>query len=189
MHDMTMPVTVDNYEEIANSPKYGDRPVEVIKGRIVVMPHRTAGYGELLLNMAAVLGNFVEEHSMGRVAAGGVAILLDRNESDGDTIRGVDIAYLSYAKAPEPLPYRVLDLVPDLAIQVMSPDDSFMAVRNMVRQLQGIGCPQVWVVVPSDREVDVHTAAGIATYGEGDTISAGDALPGFEIAVADIFPS
>ena len=189
MYDMTVPVTVDNYEAVANSPKYGDRPVEVIKGRIVVMPHRTAGYGELLLNIAAVLGNFVEQHSMGRVAAGGVAILLERNESEGDTIRGVDIAYFSHAKAPEPLPYRVLDLVPDLAIQVMSPDDPFMPVRNKVRQLLGIGCPQVWIVVPDDREVDVHSAAGISTYGEGDTINAGDALPGFEIAVADIFPS
>ena len=46
----------------------------------------------------------------------------------------------------------------------------------------------VWVVYPDDREVDVHTAASSITLFEGDTLTGGDVLPGFELPVADIFP-
>ena len=189
MSVLTMPVTVDNFDEVASLPEFADCLVEIIEGEIVTMSLHNPGHGEIVMELGSEIRNYVKQNRLGRVTGGDAAFIMERNEHGRDTIRGLDIAYLSYAKAPEPLPYRVVDLVPDLAIEVMSPGNSFVDIRNKVRQLLDIGCPQVWIVVPGDREVDVHSAAGISTYGEGDTISAGDALPGFEIEVADIFPS
>jgi Uma2 family endonuclease len=77
---------------------------------------------------------------------------------------------------------------PLIAIEVVSPSETraFMADKTAI-SLRG-GVQQVWVIWPDTRTVDIWTSAGMHTLTEHSTLTGGAALPGFTLAVADIFP-
>ena len=189
MEILTQPVTADNFMEVANLPEFADCLVELVEGEIVTMGHNNAMHGEILIEIGAELRNFVKPRGLGRITGADAAFVLQRNPDGRDTIRALDIAFISRERAPEPLPQTSYDTPPDLAIEIMSPSNTVNDTRRKVRQLLKAGAREVWVVYPDFREVDVHTADDRITYREGDTISGGVILPGFEIAVVDIFPS
>jgi Uma2 family endonuclease len=83
---------------------------------------------------------------------------------------------------------RFLELAPDLAVEVVSPSDSANAVHEKVLEYLSAGVQLVWVVHPIQRTVTVYSEGPVAhVLSEGDTLNGGDLLPGFSLAVADIF--
>lgn len=153
------------------------------------MPFNNGLHGRIVIRLGGKLDQFVDTHALGQVTGADAGFVLERNPDGRDTVRGLDIAFISRERAPGPLSETIIDSVPDLAIEVMSPSNAADDIRLKVRQLLQAGCSQVWVVYPSLREVDVHSADGMRSFREGDTLSAPDILPGFEIAVTDIFPA
>ena len=185
---MTRRVTADNFLEVASLPEYVDQNIELVNGEIVSMPVTNTEHAETVGRLAVYVGWFAMQNNSGRLYVGDAGIVLERDEVDGDTVRGLDLAFVSYDKAPMRLPTRLIEIAPDLAIEVMSPSNTVGYTRRKIRQLLSMGCPQVWIVHPDLREVDVHSAdGGVATYRDGDTLDASDVLPGFTIAVSDIF--
>ena len=181
-------LSVEDFLEIANRSEYADCLVELVQGEIVTMPPPQPFHGVVLARLAARLFIFVESLGLGYVAAGDAGFVLERNPDGRDTVRGLDIAFISRAKAPEPLPNTWVEVAPDLAIEIMSPSNTVGDTNLKIDQLLRAGCPQVWIVHPDLRRVDVHSLAGMRVYREGDMLSGGDILPGFELAVSDIFP-
>lgn len=112
--------------------------------------------------------------------------LLARNP---DTVRGPDVYYVGPERAPNTgVPEAFWDIAPDLAVEVVSPGDGADEVRQKVRDYLAAGTRLVWLVYPRTREVVVHTPDGLSrAYGEGDTLEAFDALPGFACAVTQLF--
>ncbi len=49
------------------------------------------------------------------------------------------------------------------------------------------GAKMVWLIYPRQRIVEVLTAADRQLLTENDTIEGGDLLPGFSVAVRDLF--
>ena len=182
-------INVEDFLQIASQPEYADRRVELVEGEIVTMPFNNALHGWIVIFLGGKLSNFVAEHRLGLVTGADAGFVLERRPGDRDTVRGLDIAFISHEKAPDPLTATLLEVTPDLVIEVISPSNTADDIRLKVHQLLQAGCEQVWVVYPSLREVDVHSAAGIHSFREGDSLSAPASLPGFEIAVSDIFPA
>ena len=83
-----------------------------------------------------------------------------------------------------------MPIPPDLAVEVVSPNDLVYDVAEKVREYLEAGFPLVWVLYPEDRTVIVHPN-GEEAYLLGPTreISAEAALPGFRCKVADLFPA
>ena len=181
-------ISVEEFMEIASQPEYADCVVELVEGEIVTMPTVKSVHAEVEAALIILLGGYIRQKRLGRIYSGDAGFVVERDPEGRDTVRGLDIAFVSLAKAPEPLPNTWLEIAPDLAIEIMSPSNTAADIRLKVRQLLRAGCAQVWVVYPSLREVDAHSADGIRVYNEGDSLSAPDILPGFEIAVSDIFP-
>ena len=169
-------------------PEYADQNIELVEGEIVTMPTTNMQHGATMTRIAALLGTFVLQQQQGLLLTGDVGVRLERKPFGRDTVRGLDFAYLSAGRAPQAIFPILLNIVPDLAIEVMSPGNKVPDTRLKVRQLLEAGTQAVWIVHPDFNEVDVYTVDGMTTYREGDSISGGDILPGFEIAVADIFP-
>lgn len=85
-----------------------------------------------------------------------------------------------------PRPYRG---APDLAIEILSPDDRMSRVMTKIRFYLENGVRLVWLIDPDRRTVTVFTTperGRILT--DGDTLDGGDVLPGFACAVAEILP-
>ncbi len=130
----------------------------------------------------------VYDNDLGRVAVGDTPYIVERNSDGKDTVRGLDLSFLSKSKAPQPLPRQPMTVMPDLAVEVVSPRNETVDFRLKIHQLLEAGACMIWVVYPEMRIVDVHTASGVTALKEDDTLSGGDILPGFSVTVSDIFP-
>ena len=80
-------------------------------------------------------------------------------------------------------------IVPDLAAEVLSPNDLIYEVDLKVEEYPRAGVKLVWVINPEARTVMVHRLDGSATkLRNGDEISGEEVLPGFRCKITDFFP-
>ena len=182
-------ISAEEFLELAQRPEYQDRQIELVEGEIIEMSKPTPGHGEITMRLGVKIASYVYENDLGRVTAAETGFVVGRNPGGRATVRGLDIAFISKAKAPDPLPFKLFELVPDLAVEVISPGNRTGDTHKKVRELLKAGTPLIWIVYAETRTVAVHTAVGTVTYEESDTLSGGDVLPGFEVGVGDIFPA
>ncbi len=182
-------ISADGFLKIVGSPEYGDRIVELVAGEIVEMPLPNGEHGEVLAILTIKIGNHVLENDLGRIATGDTGFILERNPGGRDTVRGMDLAFVSRSKSPAPLPNSFVEFAPDLAVEVISPSNEAADIRLKIWQLLDAGTTLIWIVYPELQIVDVHTRDSVATLNAADTLSGGDVLPGFEIPVREIFPA
>jgi Uma2 family endonuclease len=77
---------------------------------------------------------------------------------------------------------------PDLAVEVVSPNDTVYDLEEKLDDYRSAGIPLVWVVSPPVRRVRViHRGATRADLGPDDDLTGEDVLPGFRCRVADLF--
>jgi Uma2 family endonuclease len=101
-----------------------------------------------------------------------------------DHARIPDVAFIVKERLPTDwLHYSAM--APDLAVEVLSPTDSFEATMEKVDEYLRQGTKIVWVVITSTREVIVCTAEG--KHFVKDVLTAPNLLPGFELPVSTIF--
>ncbi len=182
-------ISADGFLKIVGSPEYGDRIVELVAGEIVEMPLPNGEHGEVLAILTIKIGNHVLENDLGRIATGDTGFILERNPGGRDTVRGMDLAFVSRSKSPAPLPNSFVEFAPDLAVEVISPSNEAADIRLKIWQLLDAGTTLIWIVYPELQIVDVHTRDSVATLNAADTLSGGEVLPGFEIPVREIFPA
>lgn len=166
-----------------------DRIVELVEGVIVDMSRPGWEHGEILITMGALIRDHARQYDLGRVAGGDTGFVLERRADGKDTVRGLDIAFVSKEKPREQLTRGWTTIAPDLAVEIISPSNKAGDIEKKIEQLLSAGTSLIWVVYPELRTVKVHTMHGAKTLREDDVLSGGDILPGFEIHVADIFPS
>ncbi len=103
-----------------------------------------------------------------------------------------DVGYISYERQPQ------LDAIgynpnpPNLAVEVISDPNNGAEINALLRKVSSYLAASVvvWVVNPETHEVDVHRAGDApTTLTVKDSISAEDILPGFKLAVKDVFPA
>lgn len=171
-------------EEFARRPEPADgSKEELVRGEIETMPPTKGRHGFVQVRFARIIGNFVDEHRLGWVVTES-GVILDR---DPDTVRGPDVSYYSLARHPQP-PGDYFAIPPDLAVEVLSPDDRPGRVRDKIAQYVAAGVVLVWLADPEARTVTVYTGTLPGTkLGEADTIDGGTVLPGFTARVADFF--
>ncbi|MFM9106017.1 MAG: Uma2 family endonuclease [Chloroflexota bacterium] len=109
--------------------------------------------------------------------------------ADPDTVLAPDISFVSHARN---IPDRDLPgfapLAPDLAVEVRSPSNTAAEMPQRVARYLAAGALLVWVVDPAARTISVHSpGAEHLTLHEGDVLEGGAVLPGFSIAVSDVF--
>ena len=173
--------TVEEFEQLFAEAEHGDRLLELIHGEIVEkMP--TEEHGIVAGNTVFALRSYVQTHKSGRV---GVEVR-HRIPEDECNSRMPDVSYSTVRRAL--VTKGSVPTMPDLAVEVQSPDDSIKAMREKAAYYLANGAKLVWLVYPRKRMVEVYAANGhIDMLREGDTLSGEDLLPGFMMPVADFF--
>ena len=112
--------------------------------------------------------------------------LLTRNP---DTVRGPDVFYIRADRIPSTgIPEGFWMIHPDVAVEVVSPNETAEDVREKVRDYLTAGTPLVWVIYPRTQEVVAHTPDGLArTYSRDEILDAPTILPDFTCAVNTLF--
>jgi len=168
-------VTVDELEKL--SLPY---PAELYNGKVVFKMAAYA-HGKIQLRIAMKLGSYLESNPIGEAVTETNFQLWPerRNQS-----RIPDIAFVKKERVPADQ-WRFADLAPDLAVEIISPEDNFLKVMNKVDAYLEQGTQIVWVVIADTREVLVCTAA--SKHSVRDVLTAPELLPGFELPVEKIF--
>jgi Uma2 family endonuclease len=143
------------------------------------------GHGRVELVLGMALESWTRETRNGRVVVGEVGLYLRRNP---DTVRAADVLYISEERFARRGPSAYLDVPPELVVEILSPDDRWSEVMEKLEEYLAFGIDRVWIVDPRLRQVFAYPSLDrVATFGEGDVLADGDLLPGFQIAVADLF--
>jgi Uma2 family endonuclease len=174
-------MTADEFEQLLEQPEHQDRLLELIEGKVVEkLPTEEHGLVTSNLNYALVAYN--RQHKLGRI---GVEV---RHRLPGDQ-RNSRMPDLSFTSARRPLVTQgVVPEMPDLAVEIKSPDDSIRKQRAKATYYLEHGVRLVWLVYPALRLVEVYTLDGeIEILVAGDVLTGGDVLPGFNLPIADIF--
>jgi Uma2 family endonuclease len=171
-------------EELFELPDDG-RKYELVRGELVEMTPPGGWHGQKTLQIGARLLVHVEPRDLGRVYAEAGFILA----RDPDIVRAPDVAFVRADRVPsarDELGY--VPVAPDLAIEIVSPNDRASDVLDKVLEYLEHGVRLVWVVDRKRRTVTVWTPDRVARLlGEGDALDGGDVIPGFRLPVADIF--
>jgi len=168
-------VTIDELEKLSLP-----FPAELYNGKVVFkMPN--LGHAIIQNNIGRKIGNYLEGNPIGVV--GGDAnyrLWPERNRES----RAPDVSFILKDRLPKDL-FRYPPIAPDLAVEILSPGDNFEDVMDKVDEYLLQGAKLVWVVICRRREVLVCTAQ--SKYIVKDQLTAPEPLPGFELAVKDIF--
>lgn len=162
----------------------------VIKGELVKgVVHETMSAGGEHSEVAAVLAaefiNHVRPRRLGRVSTSDAGVLLERGP---DTVREPDVAFFSAETLPLDVKVRgFYEVVPDLVVEIVSPNDTPAYVAQRVAMWHSFGVPLVWAVYPVARTVAVHPLDDTTLlYTEDDTLDGGAVLPDFRCIVREI---
>ena len=105
-------------------------------------------------------------------------------------VRTPDVSLVLHSRVPRPHPKGYLRFVPDLAIEVVSPNDLVYNLDEKLEDYRSAGFPLVWVVNPDSRLVRVHVPGRpVAELRVGETLAAAGLLPGFAVAVDALVPA
>jgi Uma2 family endonuclease len=108
--------------------------------------------------------------------------------------RRPDVAFVSYQRFPreQEIPPEDIawDVVPDLAVEVFSPNDPGEEVMEMVGEYFRAGVRMVWVVYPRFAYVlAFESLTQVRGLTRSDTLDGGTVLPGFSLPLANLFSS
>lgn len=166
--------------------RYPDHNVELVRGVVKELPMPGAEHGVICQAMARLLGNHVVDHSLGRILINDTHFITRRNP---DEVRGMDVAYISYARLPKgPVPRGPLEVPPELIVEARSPSDAWTDVFAKVEEYiqAGVG---VVIVLDAEKRTASVCRPGIdqTDFHAADTLTVPDVLPGFAVEVARLF--
>lgn len=182
--------TVDDLWELSHQIEYVDKRLELSEGMLIEMSPAGGKHGMLALRLGRLIGNYVEAHHLGETTAAETGYILGKRADGKDTVRAPDVGFISAARVPENgLPDGYIPFAPDLAVEVVSPNDDAEDIHHKVNQFLKAGTRLVWVAYPKTQSVVVHTAQASHTLELDATLDGADVLPGFSLTVKAIFES
>ena len=167
----------------------GDETVhQLIDGVMIEMPRPGGQHGLLAVRFVRYLDRYVEEHQLGYVTVESGHF----SQDDPYTLLGPDVAFISKERAPRPFPEKFVPVMPDLAVEILSPSDTISKLRAKAELYLRKGARLVWIVIPDERSVEIFRMGEAGEIerelvaGEG-ALSGEELLPGFSLPLRSVF--
>lgn len=177
--------TVEEFWEIASLPENEDRLLEWEDGVIIDMGSSRRINTVTAARIIYFLNAFVLPRNLGLLTGPDAGYELHYVKR----VRRPDAAFLSIKYGIELVGVE-FNIAPDLAVEVVSPhEDVFKKAREYLQS----GTRIVWAVYADEKMVyvfhlDADGSLRSVPFGMEDTLDGGDVLPGFALAVSDVFP-
>ncbi len=152
-----------------------------------VLVEKVMGFSESRLAslLIAYLVVFVQRENLGIVAGEGSMTRLFPGR-----LRIPDVAFVSRERFGRRKKRRetILEFAPDLAVEILSKSNTRREMERKLRDYFAGGTRLVWYVDPRKRTVRVYTGPeNVVALTEDQTLDGGDVLPGFALALRDLF--
>lgn len=178
---MTVDARVFTADELLRLPDDGSR-YELVRGELRQMSPAGYDHGDIAMTIGAHLKTYVRAHRLGKVFAAETGFMLARNP---DTVLAADAAFVRTERVLPRGP-GFFPGPPDLAVEVISPSDSYSNVVVKTREWLRGGTRAVVVVDPPTMNVEVHRPSGAVTR-INDVLAVDDVVPGWTLPLAEIF--
>jgi Uma2 family endonuclease len=173
-------VTAEEFEKYPDD----DYRYELVEGRVVRMSPPGYIHGRITMAFGALLHQHVRAQALGVV----FNELGCKLKSNPDTVRGPDIAFIRTDRIPAKDPKGFWRGAPDLAVEVLSPDDTRSEIRAKTAEYLEAGVGLVVVVDPEKETVSLFARHGSTGPLRGDDIvDLDDVVAGFRCRVNEIF--
>jgi Uma2 family endonuclease len=158
---------------------------ELVRGELVMMSPAGSRHGAVAARIAKAIADAVEPTKLGVVFAAETGFVLERNP---DSVRAPDVAFVRAERITSGIPAGFFPGPPDLAVEVLSPNDQPQDVTAKVSQWLAAGTRLVWVVDPAARTLTAYGPAGsILVYHDGESVPGAPVLPGLTLPLDRVF--
>jgi Uma2 family endonuclease len=170
-------------EDLFKMPNLGR--CELVRGVINMMSPAGSEHGRIVWNITLLLGNFIKSHKLGTMRGAETGFII---RHDPDTVLAPDASFILADRLPEKHPKSYFDGPPDLAVEVLSPNDRASEVQTKIRDWLNAGCRAVWIVDPDTKSVTIYKSThDIAVLNAADMLTDDRLLPGFSASVGELF--
>ncbi len=174
----TKPITADELFAMGDIGR-----CELIHGELVMMSPAGAEHGVVALRFGRELSTFVEAHDLGAVFAAETGFQLAE-----DLVCGADAAFVRKERLAGGLPSGYFPGAPDLAVEVVSPNDRMREVAEKVNRWLAHGTRSVWVAQPKKLTTTLHrTGEAPQVFGVNQSLTDDRVLPGIQLPLSKVF--
>lgn len=172
-------------DELLRMPDDGYR-YELVEGELRRMSPGGGEHGVIIGKITGRLEVHVEDNDLGVVCGAETGFTIAR---DPDTVRGPDAAFVSKERIPaDGIPKGYWPYAPDLAIEVISPNDIYGDVDEKISEWLTAGVRLVVIINPRKRNVKLYRSqTQISLLTAADQLSFEDIVPGFTYPIAKLF--
>ncbi len=175
------PFTAAQLEQLPS----GSERYELIDGVLRIMTPASSLHGSIVARLTVRVGSFVEQHKQGVVLGAETGFLIER---DPDTVLAPDLSFISSARLSSGLGRGYFPGAPDLAVEVVSPNDRWTDVEEKVERWLRSGCRSVWVVSPTSRTIAVHHPGDKPQlFSAAEQLADPTVLSEFTLSVSEVF--
>ena len=176
-------VTPEELLEMSDSKQY-----ELVDGNL---EEKEESYLSSLIGteVSRRLSTHVLEHELGTVTGSDASFQCF--DDDPLKVRRPDAAFIARGRLPvEELARGHVTVAPDLAVEVVSPNDYVYELNKKVQEYLRAGVRLVWVIDPENRTLLVYRAnRTLAEFQPDEELTGEDVIPGFRCLVLDFFKS
>jgi Uma2 family endonuclease len=169
-------LTIDDFERL---PDDLARNHELVDGELVDVSGNNPQHNELRDSLVELLRPYVRDHQLGYV--------ISEQEYDFDgNAHGPDVSF--YNKSKRPLldnKLRVQRFVPDLAVEVVSVNDTFEKLAKKAKRYRACGAHEVWIFSVETRQAFLFSEHRRVILDENDEFRP-ETIPGFAIRIGDL---
>jgi len=171
--------TSEDLLKISGKGKY-----ELLRGELKEMAPAGGEHGVIAMRAGRLIDIHVAKEKLGVVFAAETGFKISSNP---DTVRAPDAAFIAKDRISS-IPRGFVDIVPDLAVEVISPGDIYSEVEDKVKDWLEAGVREVWVINPRWKIVTLHKPeSNCVVLTEKDELDGGNILKGFKCKVKELF--
>ena len=170
-------------EQFDNYPFEEDKRYELDEGELIEMTRPAYLHNRVLMRLTGELFIYFKSNPVGEVLNSENLYALSRS-----TRRSPDVAIILGDRRQELLGAKVIPIIPDIAVEVLSPSETPRMIHRKLKQYFEAGVKEVWLIDPESREAEIWTGRTLPDHtlsGVDPIVSA--LIPGFSIPLADLF--
>lgn len=160
---------------------------EVVDGELVMSPKNDFFHGRICMRLSAALHAFVVEHRLGAVLDSSTGFWMKNRNC-----RAPDISFITRERLErlgfKPSERKFFPGAPDLAVEILSPNNTRAEIDARLRDFFSSGTQLVWIINPDTESVEVcRSIQARELIGSGGFLNGDQLLPGFKFPIGDLF--
>lgn len=158
---------------------------ELVDGELVGVGNSGLEHGEIGLLLGGKLLLYVREHRLGSAFDSSTGFRMKSGN-----VRSPDVAFISKSRLQglKRPPKGFFDGAPDLAVEVLSPNNTIEEIHDKIFEYFENQARLVWVIHPEEKFVLIYHAPSPDLLLRGaDSLDGEGVVPGFSLAVAELF--